>query len=75
VALEAPEQGASDGTAVVFRGFRMVPGAYEPGVGGAMEAYFVGPFPDLAAARDWAIADGLDADAAVELVSLEPEAM
>jgi hypothetical protein len=43
VALEAPEQGASDGTAVVFRGFVLVPGAYEPGVGGAMEAISSAP--------------------------------
>ena len=38
VALEAPEQGSSsNGSAVVFRGFRVVPCAYEPGVGGTID--------------------------------------
>jgi len=74
MALEAPEQGSSsNGSAVVFRGFRVVPCAYEPGVGGAIEPYFVGPFPDIATARAWAVTDGLDADAAMELVNLKPD--
>jgi len=42
-------------------------------VGGAIEPYFVGPFPDIATARASAVTDGLDADAAMELVNLKPD--
>ena len=45
----------------------------KPGVGGAIEPYFVGPFPDITTARAWAVTDGLDADAAMELVNLKPD--
>jgi hypothetical protein len=58
VALEAPEQGSSSNGSAV---------------GGAIEPYFVGPFPDIATARAWAVTDGLDADAAMELVNLKPD--
>jgi hypothetical protein len=49
VAVSAPQPGASNnGTAVVCRGYAVIPGQWEPGIGGVMEPYFVGPFLDLA---------------------------
>jgi hypothetical protein len=74
VAVSAPQPGASNnGTAVVCRGYAVIPGQWEPGIGGVMEPYFVGPFLDLDAARAWAIADGLDADAAFEIKRLDQD--
>lgn len=74
VAVHPPETGSSaDGTAVVHCGFVAVAGQWEPGIGGAVKYDFVGPFPDLAAARAWAVADGLEADAAFEIKRLDQD--